>query len=406
MNSSNHFELGIIGSGVAGSFALQKILKNNKNMKIAVFDAGRPPLKRRHQLYGFLGALPGSDGKLYLNDLTKVANIAGSKKTITANKWVMEQLSDITNMKMVKDKRPSITAEKRLRKYGFDIELNNYYQLYPKDIHSFSRAIVSELEQNNNTLCSFDNEVFKVLKHKNYFSIITSAGEFQCKKVLISVGRSGWRWVSELFSNFGIIENNDVAKFGIRVEMPSTYMKEFNQSNCTLLHNLVEVGPLSWNGTIIPEDHIDLAITSFRSNEPRWSSDRVSFNVLAEKHFSERGYQQTDRIGKLTFILANDRIMKEKLSSIMNKRSKISIIPEYEFLLQELEELNEVIPDLLNRGSFYAPCLSPMAPKINLKSNFESDVVGMFVAGESAGIPGILGAMVSGSIVADVISKG
>lgn len=406
MSNVNHFDVGIIGSGVAGSFALKKILKNNKNVKVAVFDAGRPPLKRRHQLYGFLGCLPGSDGKLYLNDLNKVSEIAGYKKTTLANKWVMEQLATVTNMKVVKDKRPSITAEKRLRKHGFDIELNNHYQLYPKDIHSFSRSIVEELDQNSNTLSSFDNEVFKVLKHKNYFSIITSAGEFQCKKVIISVGRSGWRWVSELFSNFGIIENNDIAKFGIRIEMPTTYMKDFNQSNCTLLHNLVEVGPLSWNGTVIPEDHIDLAISAFRSNENRWASDKVSFNVLAEKHFAEHGYQQTDRIGKLTFILANDRIMKEKLSSLMNKKSKISIIPEYNWLLAELEELNDVMPDLLNRGSFYAPTLSPMAPKIKLKGDFSSEVSGMYVAGESAGIPGILGAAVSGSIVADAISKG
>ena len=401
-----NYDVGIIGAGVAGAFALQKLLKTNKNIKVAVFDAGRPPLKRRHQLYGFLGCLPGSDGKLYVNDLTEVSEIAGYKKTTTASKWVTDQLAVVANMKLVKDKRPSVSAEKRLRKNGFDIELNNYYQLYPRDIHAFSRSIVEELDKNNNTLCSFDNEVYKVLKHKNYFSVITSQGDFQCKKLLVSVGRSGWRWVSELFSNFGIIENNDAAKFGIRVEMPTTYLKDFNQSNCTLLHNLVEVGPLSWYGTVIPEDHIDLAISAFRSNEGRWETDKVSFNVLAEKHFPENGYQQNDRIGKLTFILANDRIMKEKISTLMNKKSKISVIPEYDWLLNELEELNEVMPDLLDKGSFYAPTLTPMAPKIKIKSDFSTEVSGMYVAGESAGVPGILGAAVSGTICADAMNKG
>jgi uncharacterized FAD-dependent dehydrogenase len=400
------YDVGIVGAGVAGAFALQKLLKNNKNIKVAVFDAGRPPLKRRHQLYGFLGCLPGSDGKLYVNDLTSVSEVAGYKKTTAANKWVMDQLSVVANMKLVKDKRPSVSAEKRLRKHGFDIELNNHYQLYPRDIHAFSRSIVEELDKNNNTLSSFDNEVFKVLKHKSYFSVVTSQGDFQCKKVLISVGRSGWRWVSELFANFGIIENNDTAKFGIRVEMPTTYLKDFNQSNCTLLHNLVEVGPLSWYGTVIPEDHIDLAISAFRSNEGRWETDKVSFNVLAEKHFPENGYQQNDRIGKLTFILANDRIMKEKISTLMNKKSKISVIPEYDWLLNELDELNEVIPDLLDKGSFYAPTLTPMAPKVKLKGDFSTEVSGMFVAGETAGVPGILGAAVSGCIAADAMNKG
>ncbi len=255
-------------------------------------------------------------------------------------------------------------------------------------------------------MSSFDNEVFKVLKHKSYFSIITSAGEFQCKKVLISVGRGGWRWASELFNNFGIIENNDIARFGIRVEMPATYMKDFNQSNCTLSHNLVEIGPLSHKGSLIPEDHLDLAITAFRSNEDRWLSDKVSFNVLAEKYYENSGYQQTERLAKLAFILGNDRVMKEKLSSLINKKSKLTVLKEYDWLLPELEELNEVMPELLTRGSFYAPTILPMAPKIRLKSNFESDVKDMFVIGESAGISGILGAMVSGAICADALSKG
>lgn len=402
---NNIADIGIIGAGVAGVFALQKLLKSNKNLKIMVFDAGRPPLKRRHQVCGFLGCLPGSDGKLYLNNLNQVSNIAGYKKTTVASKWVTDQLSTVANMKIIKDKRPSASAEKRLRKHGFDVELNNYYQLYPRDIHAFSRSIVEELDKNNNTLCSFDNEVFKVFKHKSHFSIVTSDGDFQCKKLLISVGRGGWRWISELFSNFGIIENNDIARFGIRVEISSAYLKDFNQSNCTLLHNLVEIGPLSWNGTTIPEDHIDLAITSFRSNETRWNSDKVSFNVLAEKHFADNGYQQADRIGKLTFILANDRVMKEKLSTLMNRRSKISVMPEYNWLLDELEELNEVMPNLLDKGSFYAPTLTPMAPKINVKSDFSTDVNGMFVAGESANVPGILGAAVSGVIASEGLMK-
>lgn len=406
MANSNIFDVGIVGVGIAGAFALQKLLKNNKGLRIAIFDSGRNPLKRRHQIFGFLGCLPGSDGKLYLNDLTHVSEISGYKRTTTAHKWVMDQLADVVSLKMIKDKRPSVSAEKRLRKFGFDVELNNYYQLYPRDIHAYSRSIVAELDKNNNnTFCNFDNEVFKILKHKSHFSVVTSSGDFQCKKLLVSVGRGGWRWVSELFSNFGIIENNDVARFGIRAEMPSTYMKDFNQSNCTILHNLVEIGPLCNSGTVIPEDHIDVAITAFRSNEARWHSDKVSFNILAEKHFESNGYQQLDRISKLTFILANDRIMKEKLSTIMNKKSKISVIPEYNWLIDELEEIDQVIPELLSRGSFYAPCIFPMASRIHVKRDFSTDVDGMYVAGESANIPGILGAAVSGVIASEAIVK-
>ena len=403
---ANIMDVGIIGCGVAGSFALQKLLKNNKNLRILVIEAGRFFGKRRHQVFGALGAGFSSDGKFYLNDLSNIVNIAGYKKTSLAHKYVVDQLSNIANMKIIKDKRPSISAEKRCQKFGFDIELNNHYQLFPHNIHAFSKSIIQELDNSNNTICSFDNEVFRVLKHRNHFSIITADGDFQCKKLLISVGRGGWRWVSELFAGFGIIEQNDMAKFGIRVELPATYLKDFNGSHCTLQHNLVDIGPFSWMGTTVPEDHIDLAITSFRSNENRWLSDKVSFNVLAEKHYSENGYQQMERLGKLTFILGNDRIMKERVSSIISKKSKLSMLQEYNWLIPELQELNEIIPDLINRASFYAPALSPMAARIKVSKKFETEVKDMFVAGESSGIPGLLGAAVSGVIAADNLMKG
>ncbi len=399
------YDVIILGAGTAGTFALHKLLLSNKNLKIAVIESGRFYAKRRHQVFGALGCLPSGDGKLYLNNLDKVAEIAGHKATLTASKWALGQLSEITNMKLLKDKRPSITAEKRLNKLGIDIELNNHYQLYPKDIHSYSRSIMEELDKNE-VFCSFDNEVYKVFKHKTHFSIITAAGDLQGKKVLLSVGRGGWRWASELFAGFGIIEQNDIAKFGIRIEMPATYMKDFNQSHCTLTHGLFEAGPLSHKGTVIPQDHIDFASTSFRSNETRWESDKVSFDLLKTNSYPDNGYQQTERLAKLSFILGNDRVMKEKLLTFMSKKSKLSVLPEFEPFLAELEQLNEAIPELINRASFYAPCISMLPPQIALKPNFMSAVKDLFVVGESAGIPGLLGAMTSGIIAADAMSKG
>ncbi len=396
----------MLGCGTAGSFALFRLLEQNKGLKIAVFDAGRPPMKRRHQLYGFLGCLPSGDGKFYVNDQTSVSDVVGYKKTANANKWMLEQLGQVMDTKLIKDSRPSLSAEKRIKKNGFDLITNNYYQFCPKDIHSFSRYIVSYLEKENNNIYSFDNEILQVLKNKNHFSIMTNEGEFHCKKIIVSVGRGGWRWLGNLFNNFGIIEDNNTAEFGIRVEMPEDYMKDFNKSNCSLLKESLDIGPLSWNGTVIPEDHIDMAICSFRSNETRWNSDKVSFNMLGRKYFFENGWQQVDRIGKLTFILGNDRMMKERISLIMNKKSKISVIPEYNWLIEELKELENVMPGLLEKGSFYVPTIMPMTPKINIGSNFSTEVNNMYVAGESAGVKGLYGAALSGMLVADSICKG
>lgn len=395
----------IIGVGTAGAFALQKILTEDKNAKVIVFDAGRPGLKRRHQVFGFLGCLPGSDGKLYISDLNTVYGISGAKKTNNAKQWVSDQLNDIIDLKYVKASKPSINLQKKIKKNNYDITLHDFYQLYPKNIHALSRQLVSQMEANTNLVSSFDNEVLNIFKHKNHFIVLTSAGEFSCKKVLLSAGRGGWRWAGQLFQNFGLTENNNETKFGIRAEISNSCMQEFNGSSCSLQNNDIEIGPIGWNGTTIPEDHIDIAISAFRSNEQRWHTDKASFNIIKTLNFEDYGYQQAERLSKLTFILGNDRMSKEKLSTLAFNKSKFSVIEEYKWIPQELQRLNGIVPDLIEKGMFYVPTIIPLAPQINIHSDFSTDIKGLYCAGESANVPGLYGAMLSGAIVADALMK-
>jgi len=400
-----NFDVGIIGAGVAGAFATLKIAKDYKNTKAIIFDLGRPPMKRRRQLEGWLGCLPNSDGKIYLNDLDRVTEITGLRKSKSSFNFFNNTLSNIEKLKIITDKSPQVSLEKKIKKLGYSISTNDYIQLYPKTIHALSKYMAEFIENNKNITFKFDNEITLVQKQKNMFVISCGAQEYKCKKLIVAVGRSGWRFAKDLYNNFGIIENNDLSRFGIRVELNSSLMKDFNKSNCTLIKDDLEIGPLSWNGTVIPEDHVDLAISSFRSNENRWKTDKVSFSLIGYKSFPNNGFEQTDRIGKLTFILSNDRIIKEKVSYILNDKSKISIMPEYNWLKEPIQELSTFIPEFLNKAYFHVPTIMPMAPKINIGSNLESEIEGMFVAGESAGVHGILSAACMGIIAADSACK-
>jgi len=399
------FDVGIIGAGVSGAFATAKIAKDHKDAKTIVFDLGRPPMKRRRQLEGWLGCLPNSDGKLYISDINKVSELTGLRKAKSSFTYFNHILSNVDNFKVTKDKNIQVSLEKKFKKMGYDIILNDYIQMYPKDIHSLSKYLAGNIDKNKNINFKFDSEVTKIYKQKSYFIINSDGQEYKCKKIIVSVGRSGWRWSKNLFSDFGIIENNDFAKFGIRVEFNSSLMKEFNKSNCTIKNDNLELGPLCWNGTVIPEDHIDLAISAFRSNENRWKTDKVSFSLIKNVAFPNSGFEQTERIGKLTFLLSNDRIIREKISYILNDKSKISIIPEYDWLKPAINELSAFMPDILNKGYFHMPTIMPMCPKINIGSNLETEIDGMFVAGESAGVSGILSAALMGLICADSACK-
>lgn len=403
---SNIYDCAIVGMGVAGVFATHRIATKYKGMRVITFDIGRPPRKRRQRLFGWLGCLPSGDGKLFLNDLNKVSELVGTRKTRTAYNQFSKVLSSIGDFKVIKDRSPNKIIEKNLNKHGYSILLNDYVQMYPADIHALSKYMSGVIEPNKNITFKFDNEVLQIFRNKKFFTLQTEQKEeFQCKKLIIAVGRGGWRWANDLYSKFGIIENNDIAKFGIRIEVSSSHMKEFHKSCCSITGNDLEIGPFSWFGTVIPEDHTDMAITSFRSNEGRWRSDKVSFNLIGNRSFPGQGFEQTDRIGNLTFVLANDRIIKERISSILTGKSKISIIPEYEWLKGSIANLGSIIPEILTKGYFHAPCIIPAASKINLGDNLSSEIEGMFVVGESAGIRGILGAAVSGIVAADSVCR-
>lgn len=399
------YDIGVIGMGVAGSFACLKIAKEHKGIKVIGFDIGRPPAKRRRQLEGFLGCLPSSDGKLYLNDISNVAEITGTRKVKASERWFNDYVSKIFDLNIVKDKHPRTSVENRIKKSGFKLELNDYIQLYPKDIHNLSKQISNSISGCKDITTKFDNEIIKVFKNKNSFTISSSEGQVECKRIIICTGRSGWRWTKSLYDSLGIVENNDTAKFGIRIEISATAMKDYNKSNCSIVKDDLFVGPMCWNGSVIPEDHIDLAISAFRSNEARWKSDKVSFNIIGNRPFPNNGFEQTNRIGQLTFVLSNDRIMKERVSTILSNKSKISIIPEYDWLSNSINEVSQFIPDIVNKGYFHVPTILPLIPKIKVGSNLITDVDGMYCAGEATGVSGILAAAVTGLISADSACK-
>jgi uncharacterized FAD-dependent dehydrogenase len=70
-------------------------------------------------------------------------------------------------------------------------------------------------------------------------------------------------------------------------------------------------------------------------------------------------------------------------------------------LAKKIEEIEELFPNIISKGSFHAPTIQPTVAKINIKNNLETEIPGMFVTGESAGIYGIGAAAISGVIALD-----
>src|SRR5271157_6003596 len=118
---SNIFDAAIIGTGVAGAFACLKIAKDHKDLKVIAFEASRPPRKRRPQMQGWLGLFPNSDGKLFLSDVPKIANITGLRKAKSSFTWFKHIIKQVDDFKVIKDHLPAAAMEKRISKFGYDM---------------------------------------------------------------------------------------------------------------------------------------------------------------------------------------------------------------------------------------------------------------------------------------------
>lgn len=65
--------------------------------------------------------------------------------------------------------------------------------------------------------------------------------------------------------------------------------------------------------------------------------------------------KQLQRIIKIINVLGNDKLLKEKLDIFVAGRSALNQIPELKKLSYALEELQKVIPNLVDFGWFFAP---------------------------------------------------
>lgn len=398
------YDVGIVGAGVAGCLAAYKLCFY-KSTKVILFDIGKSFAKRRRQLEGALGCFPNGDGKLYSGDFEKVHSLVDGRKLRKSHNWLMDLFQEIGPCKEIKDSLPNSSLQKKIKELNFDIETNNYIQWKPEYIHKLSKIIADKIEETGNIELSFDNQVYKIYKKKNLFNISTANGDFLCKKIIFGPGRSGWRWATDIYKELGLSSKDNVARFGMRLEISGQYTKDLNKSHCKLIRKDVEVGPFFWNGTVIPEDHADVVISAFRSNEDRWKTEKVSFPVIGSVEFPDQGVAQCDRLAKLAFLLSNDRVGKERIRDFMKDKNDLCLIPEYGWLKNVITELYELFPLLQTRGSYHVPAITALPSEINLSKELESDLEGMYIVGEAAGIQGIMAASLMGILVSDEILK-
>lgn len=452
------YDVIIIGAGPGGIFSAYELITLNPNLKIGVFEAGHSLNKRFCPIdgdkikscinckscsimSGFGGAGAFSDGKYNItNDFGgTLYEYIGKNKALELMHYV-----DEINMKYggsgtklystagTKFKKECIQHDLHLldasvRHLGTDINyvvLQNLYN-HLKDKMDFY----------------FDTHVDSVIAIEDGYQIECADKKYMADNCIISVGRSGSKWMEKTCKSLNIKTKSNRVDIGVRVELPADVFShitdELYESKivyCTEKYgDKVRTFCMNPRGAVVSENTNGIITVNGHSYEDKAKqTDNTNFALLVSKHFSEpfkdsNGYGES--IARLSNMLGGGVIVQRFGDLIRGRRSTQSRIDEA-FITPTLKatpgDLSLVLPKRILDGiieMIYA--LDKVAPgtanddtllygvevkfynmEVDVNEALESCYKGLYVIGDGSGITHSLShASASGVCVAREILK-
>ncbi len=452
------YDVIIVGSGPAGIFTALELLKENKDLKIAMFDKGNSIKTRKcpkaktfncvsckpcNISCGFGGAGAFSDGKLSLSK-----DVGG---------WLEDYIetSELNNLiKYVDDVYLSYGGDKEIsynEKFAdeFDYECSKYGLKFVKCPirHLGTEKSAKIMEEMYDYIVSFKNvdvvsreEIIDIDMDKKI--VRSEKGEYKADNIVLSVGRSGSEWLINMCKKNNIKTTNNQVDIGVRVELPRSItdsltdnlyeFKIYNSSKTT--ENMVRTFCMNPGGFVSQENYDnDLAVVNGHSFHDI-KSNNTNFALLVSSRFTEpfdEPITYGKYIARLSNMLTGGKIMVQRLKDLKNgKRStygrlnKLSYTPTLKdavpgdlsyvlpsrivtALLETFDELEKVCPGISGRDTIlYGVEVKFYSAKIEVDNNLQTSYKGVYAIGDGAGITrGLMQASISGVIAARNILK-
>ena len=376
------YDVVIIGAGPGGIFSAYELMKQNNDLKIAVFEAGNPLSKRHCPIHGdkvktcikcktcaimsgFGGAGAFSDGKYNItNDFggTLYEHI-GKKDALDLMRYVDEinvkfggegtkmYSTSGTHIKKLCMQNKLNLLDASVRHLGTDINYVVLENLYAKlkDTVEFR----------------FNCHVDDVEAIDGGYRVITKDGVDECKKCIVSVGRSGSKWMEKVCENLDITTKSNRVDIGVRVELPAVIFShltdELYESKIVYrtekFEDKVRTFCMNPNGIVVNENTNGIVTVNGHSYEdPAKQTENTNFALLVEKHFSEpfkdsNGYGES--IARLSNMLGGGVLVQRFGDLIRGRRSTPARIAE-SFLTPTLSaepgDLSLVLPKRILDG--------------------------------------------------------
>ena len=267
----------------------------------------------------------------------------------------------------------------------------------------------------------FDTPVEKIQVKEDGYLVSTKDAEYACKKCIVSVGRSGSKWMETVCEDLEIPTKSNRVDIGVRVELPAVIFShltdELYESKIVYrtekFEDNVRTFCMNPYGIVVNENTNGIVTVNGHSyDSPDLRTDNTNFALLVAKHFSEpfkdsNGYGES--IARLSNMLGGGVIVQRFGDLIRGRRSTPARIAE-SFLTPTLSatpgDLSLVLPKRILDGiieMIYA--LDKIAPgtanddtllygvevkfynmEVELDENLQSRYPGLYIIGDGSGV--------------------
>ena len=351
------YDVAILGAGPGGIFSAYELVQKRPDLKVAVFEAGHA-LADRHCpidgervkscvgckscsiMSGFGGAGAFSDGKYNItNDFGgTLYEYIGKKQAMDLMRYVDEinmayggegtklYSTAGTRFKTLCIQHDLHLLDASVRHLGTDINyivLENLYACLREKVDFF-----------------FDTPVQSVACAQNGYEIRCADATYSCTECIISVGRSGSKWMETVCKDLNIPTKSNRVDIGVRVELPAAVFAHLTDElyESKIVYRTEKYGDkvrtfcMNPKGAVVTENTNGIITVNGHSYEdPARQTDNTNFALLVAKHFSEpfkdsNGYGES--IARLSNMLGGGVIVQRFGDLIRGRRSTPSRIEE------------------------------------------------------------------------------
>ena len=454
----SRYDVIIIGAGPGGIFAAYELAKKAPELKVAVFEAGNSLEKRKCPIdgkkikscincktcaimSGFGGAGAFSDGKYNItNDFGgTLYEYIGKDTAIDLMKYVDEinlayggegtkmYSTAGTDIKKLCIQNELKLLDASVRHLGTDINyivLENLYKELKEKVEFRFNYRVDELE-------AVDGG----------YRVISGDSTDECEECIISVGRSGSKWMEHICKELEIPTKSNRVDLGVRVELPAVLFShltdELYESKIVYrtekFEDNVRTFCMNPNGIVVNENTNGIITVNGHSYaDPALRTENTNFALLVSNTFSEP-FKDSNAYGESIARLSNmlgggvlvqrfgDLVAGRRTNehrfgqTFLNPTLKATpgdlslVIPKRQLddIIEMIYALDKIAPGMANIDTLlYGVEVKFYNSRVDVDENLETAVKGLYVLGDGSGVTHSLSqASASGVFAARTISE-